>query len=319
MARTDDLYTFQIIFGGLCAMVPDNWEKPRSLDVVLVDTENYPKNKLDYYHEPHSPVIRFELGDVLSPAGLSGTGETVWHLKKEQLTLEFHWVDDKTTGTPKPPKFEIDKSARKHIPRIYDFLPGGGELNPEVLGKTPGNFVAARFHLETGSLALYKPSKYFGKPVTAEMIPPHGKSIRMDLAHQAALTLELPRSVRVSIVLSKIKTGKETRRVTFRPGKKKEEMRVKVFNLCCGYYEEESAYNQGVPGADVDFECFYLLSKNFDDLVAKSTVLPVPVPVKYAHLKPSASGPPPDGGGAEPIRCTMSFFEAPKQIKRGRS
>src|SRR5947209_17457900 len=77
-------YTFRVIFGGLCALVPR--EKQNQLDILLVNTQHARADKLNHQPPLHVPRLEFHLSDLAGGGGPLST-QGYWRLEFEDLSI----------------------------------------------------------------------------------------------------------------------------------------------------------------------------------------------------------------------------------------
>ena len=309
-------YTFQIVFSGLCALVPDKdldaGEKPTRVDVLLVDSKDKAALKLPTKHEPHFPLLRFKLSDAAGNFnGAAGESYGMWTLENEDLSLEVRNVTTKQISTPD----ELVVDPLKNVPRIASIMPDHPDLDPLTLSTNPQTAIA-RFAIEQGRLVEFKLAQFLGEDVLGAFVPPpeNQNPVIQKLAHKVALQLDLEPDEEVVIHARDFGLASgapDSRQLVLGPVPGV--VTVEITNLCCGYFLQKDEDFSDLPEADDDFDLFYILLKDFGDtLVKEYTRLPIPVPISY-----KAKNQPTGAGGAEPIRCNLALFKAPTSSGAG--
>ncbi len=301
-------YTFQVIFSGLCAFVPDtdiDKTAPSHIDVLLVDTDDSRTDDLKFDHyDDHFPILKYRAED--EPGGAAPLGDRdsrgFWTLREEHLVFDVRNNVTKVVSAKRP----FSLGSISSLPRMDKVFPPANELDPGALLDNP-NFVIARLVLDQGTLADFEIGKINDGDITAQFVPPppSGVAVTQTLAIKVSLTLTLDDDEEV-VFHSKdfnamASTDPDVRSVVVGP-KPGGTVQVSVMNLCCGYFMEKKKDNSEKPAQDTDFEYFYILAKDFDQF-QDFTQLPIPVPVSYPAIPPVAG----DGGG-ETARCNMVLF-----------
>lgn len=309
-------YTFQILFSGLCAFVPDtdiDTTPPSHVDVLLVNTDHADKQHLKFPHDDddHFTLLKYDLGDTTggsSTVYADHDSKAFWTLQGEQLTIDVQKrLPGGGTQTSAPRVFTLgDLSA---LPRMDKIFPLAKDLHPGALGGNPTR-IKARLRLDQGTLHQHTIGDYQGQNITVQFVPlpPGGVAVTQTLAVKAALTVELNDDEEVVIHSQAFKPGFSTtdpdvRSVVLNP-KPGGVVEVKVMNLCCSYYMEKVKFPAEVPRQDTDFEFFYLLARDFLTFVNHAQ-FPIPVPIAYQSVPPP---PPLPGGGGDTARCNMALF-----------
>ncbi|HEV3459680.1 MAG TPA: hypothetical protein VHG32_24270 [Thermoanaerobaculia bacterium] len=309
-------YTFRIVFGGLCALVPR--EKEHELDILLINTQNDRAGKLSHVPPLHVPRLEFDLADLTGgssvPAGTLG----YWRLKFEQLAIS-------AKGSSQPLTFAGDLSTIQSgktgagikpsrdfswIPDLRSVCPLAGNVEADcfaaqpVMGANRG-FIMGRLTLDRGVANVRDVSSYRGDEVMAEFLPKYAGSTaaRAAMPHLAQVTMDVDDGEVVTITGKRF-DGKKPRSLHLGPAKPGDEIEVHLTNLCCGGYLDVD--DSKPPKEDDDFECFYILCQNFDELLRKLPRLPIPVPVEFATAPKKGSL---VGGGGNPIACSMTRMQ----------
>jgi hypothetical protein len=170
----------------------------------------------------------------------------------------------------------------------------------------------ARIKLDKGTLRTAALGVYRRKTVTAQFVPPPKErpGRKQALPRQVALeVLAIPDDVEVQVRAKRF-AGEPKERVlrlrpipdVKRPGKKLVE--VEVRNLCCESIIADKDV-EDFPEADLDFEYFYLVAKNYETLKKDYVRFPVPVPVEFNNDSHSGQS------GGDTIKCSVARFSAP--------
>jgi hypothetical protein len=265
--------------------------------------------------------------------GVVGPAQVVWDLLGEDISFS---IMDGAMETPlsggvilsefvegEAPASKSQEQDPKWLPKLKDILSDqrdDGEANPAFLKPLMASDspVLARVHLLGGELKTEQVVKFHEVPVVSHFVP-SGK--RQALAQKMVFEVNLNTGQEV-----KIKSTDFT--APLHPIKREirlapignENIEVTIMNLCCGFHIEKVRAAQGTnipPEVDEDFEIFYILCKNFspndkgEPFGGRYTLLPLPTPVVFPLSTPPApilSASTPDGGGIDPIRCTMARF-----------
>jgi hypothetical protein len=308
-------YTFQMLFSGLCAFVPDtdiDKTSPSQMDVLLVNTDHDDKSFLKFEHEEdHFALLKYNLGDT--PGGIVAEdrdSQGFWTLNAEHLTIE---VRKHGSAAPSPPRaFTLgDVTA---LPRIDKIFPPAKTLHPEALGNNPSR-IKARLRITQGTLKQFTIGQFLNTDITVQFVPPPPGGVLappQTLATKIALTLELDPSEEVVIHskafgINSSPADPDVRTLALNPQPAGGAVEVSLVNLCCGYFMDKRTRKSETPRQDTDFEFFYILANDLPNFV-KHAQYPIPVPVGYRAepLPPLANDH--SGGGGETARCNMALF-----------
>lgn len=300
-------YTLRIVFGGLCALVPR--EMDNKLEVLLVNTQNSRASRLSNKPPLHYPMLTFNLRD-LSGGGPAAT-QGIWRLQFEDLSISAQSVS-------KPLEFGnlsvVQSGGTKGntdfswIPSLQSICPGAGKVEPDCLAANPSTdlasaFILARLSLDKGLAGVNQVANFRGAEVMTEFVPkaPGSTISRTALPHLGQVLMDIDDGQTVTITSRRFDGKPPGRTLSLGPAPTNGEIEILVTNLCCGGYQTVDPNRR--PQQDDDFECFYTLCANFDDLLQELPQLPIPVPVDFA---PKPSPLTPVGGGATGIECSMT-------------
>jgi hypothetical protein len=306
-------YTFRIVFGGLCALVPR--EKDHELDILLVNTQHPRADRLNHKPPRHVPRLEFDLADLTGgPGGPHKSAHGYWRLEFEDLAIS-------AKGSPQPLTFEgklnqikSGKAGKNHdfawIPSLKSVCPAIGKIEADCFAVKPSTdarkgFIVGRLALKQGKARIHAVSAYRGSEVVTEFVPKPDRSsaARAAMPHLAEVSSEVDDGEVVTLTATRF-DGKKKRTLRLGPAEPGGEIEVYLTNLCCGGYQDEDPSQ--LPKEDDDFECFYILYDNFDTLRVDLPQLPLPVPVEFA----SKVNPKGTAGGGHPIECSMARLEA---------
>jgi hypothetical protein len=307
-------YTFRIVFGGLCALVPR--EKEHQLDILLINTQNARADKLSHVPPLHVPRLEFDLANLTGgssvPAGTLG----YWRLQFEQLAISAKGSSQPLTFAGNLTTIQSGKTSTNPpssrdfswIPDLTSVCPPAGNVEADCFAAQPvmglkKGFIMGRLTLDRGVANVRDVSSYRGDEVLAEFVPKPGGSTaaRAAMPHLAQVAIDVDDGEVVTITGTRF-DGKKPRALHLGPAKPGGAIEVHLTNLCCGGYLDVDGSKP--PKEDDDFECFYILCQNFDELLRKLPRLPIPVPVEFATVTNPITGI--AGGGGNPIACSMT-------------
>src|SRR6202035_4748183 len=241
-------YTFQILFSGLCAFVPDtdiDTTPPSHVDVLLVDTDHGDKKYLKFPHDDddHFALLKYDLGDTtggVSTVNIDRDSKAFWTLQDEQLTIEVRKRLPKGGTQVSPPRpFTLGNLSA--LPRMDKIFPLAKDLHAGALGVKPDR-IKARFRLDQGTFHQDTIGGYQGQDITVQFVPPPpgGAAVTQTLAINVALTLDLDDDEEIVIHSQAFRPGflttdPDVRSVVLNPNPG-DAVEVKVMNLCCSYY-----------------------------------------------------------------------------------
>jgi hypothetical protein len=334
---TAKLPKLRVEFNGLCAFVPRSGDQKPPMDVLLVNASHSHAKKLSRIPAPHFPLLKFNLSSLRDFPASDGDAEGMWALEDEDIFFKIKTGSRKSATEDSPrggveivdsslqseaPSSPAEEKDFKWVPQLAKILPGEEDIHPSCMASNPssGSLVISRFHLTGGTISTKKVGEFFKVPVVAQFVPgPPGGLVRQAIAHSVLYEVELPKSATVVIQSQNFGDQRNKRSLTLVPqddgtGSGQKVIDVEVTNLCCGFYLEKTADGSKPPEPDDDFECFYILCKNFPDTRPKKDVpfsgkytrLPVPSPAEYPMEVPPLSSD--VSGGVDPIRCTMVRF-----------
>jgi len=305
-------YTFSIVFGGLCALVPrvDKDPTKNQLDILLVNTQNARADQLNHQPPLHVPRLEFNLSDLAGGGGPAAT-QGYWRLNFEELAIsakssdppiDFGDLSKVQSGDTK------GDTALSWIPSLQSICPEAGPVEADCYAPQPSmdrrqGFILGRLIMNKGVANVRQVADYRGSEVMAEFVPkPTGSTAaRAAMPHLAQVSINVDDGEVVTITGTRFNgTGSRSLRLG-PPTPPLREIEVHLTNLCCGGYQDGDP-NQ-LPKEDADFECFYILCDNFAQLRADLPQLPIPVPVDYVAKPTIDSG---TSGGAHPIECSMT-------------
>lgn len=307
-------YTFRLFFSGLCAFVPDSdlGAPPRLMTVLLLNTDQGRFQTLNNPPERHLPILKFNLKNLYNEEG-TGKFLGVWPLNFEDIRI---YLRDRETGEEVswgPLRIVSDQSRESFtlLPLMEDLLPSAGQVDPDYLRL---KLVKARVFLDTGTLKVAQIAQYQGKDVRVHFVPnlddpddPQPIYSKL-LPHKIMLELsDLPENLDV-VIYSEGFEGDPlpTRELVLKPivdPTGRSIIEVSILNLCCDSVLGEPLQTERVPEADTDFEAFYGICKELDNLMRDYRRFPIPVPVIHDNDGEK-------GGGGDTIKCTGARFLA---------
>jgi hypothetical protein len=338
-------YKIRIRFSGLCAFVPSvvsTAGEIEAMDVLLVNSANQNAGKLlkkDF--EPHTPFLKFDLGNLPGNNGNVAGTYGIWKLQPgppenrfediairalprdgsdakpfthkfkvfsspKAALLEEPFMDNTVTaGAPRIQDYVEQVASFSWVPSIEEGLPSAGKVDPDWKNR---KLAGARIRLDAGLLQTEQLGQYAGKTVLAQFLPTlSGGAGRRALTHWAVLEIQnVPDDIDLQIEGIDLISGAPGRRLTL-VSKNSGDIAIEITNLCCGYQITGAGYPSVIPSADEDFELFYTLAQDFDSLQKNVVRFPIPTPVAFPVVS-AQDLMAYEGGGADPVRCTLCRF-----------
>jgi len=312
-------YTLRLTFSGLCAFIPNrDWGHsvpPDEITVCLLNSasKNDRLKMIENFPERHVPLLRFELASIAPDVSYGKDCYAYWTLAEEDVWISFRKKDGENIYNTGPLRVVMDGTARSflHVPSMEDVCSGAGQVEVGSLEKVPRNdLVVARFQLDSGILANDEFGKFRGGEVVVQFVPVGGGGAwRERLPHRVVLEFrDLPEDVEAVVHAEKFNDPDSFRDLILGPVEDPAGNRLvelNVLNLCCGYVLGDKSPWESYPESDRDFECYYVLSREFGELRKNLVRFPIPVPVEHENRDEKV-------GGGDTIRCSVSRFDAIK-------